>query len=121
MHRFTASLATGLIAFSALAPAAFATTFNTQCMQTAVEKREGAFIIAFDAYYASTRTAMITRKDALKNAWGITDTAQRQSAIKTAGKNFATSEKAARKTRRDAEKTAAKTFKTEAELCEVQS
>ena len=121
MRRLAASILTGMLSLSLAVPVYATTTLNLQCMQTAVEKREGAFITAFDAYYATTRSAMITRKDALKNAWGITDKTQRQTAIKTAGKNFATSEKAARKTRRDADKTAAKTFKTEAELCEVQS
>jgi hypothetical protein len=118
MRRFAAALATGLFTLTIATPA-FATDFDLQCMQRAVEKRESAFINSFDTYYASVRTAMISRKDALKNAWGISDSTQRKEAIKTAGKNFATSEKNARKVRRDADKAAAKTYKTEAEACEI--
>jgi len=122
MNRLTASLATRLFAFSTFAPAAFArTTFDVQCMQTAVEKRESTFISAFDAYYASVRTAMISRKDAVKSAWAITDSTQRENAIRNADKNFTTSERAAKKVRRDAEKVAAKIFKNEAALCEINS
>lgn len=120
MRRITASVLSAAISLSIATPA-FATSYNTQCIQTAVEKREGTFITAFDAYYASTRTALISRKDSLKTAWTITDSKQRRDTIRNAEKNFATSEKSARKTRRDAEKAAAKTFKNEAELCEIQS
>jgi hypothetical protein len=121
MRRFAASLLTGLLTMTTAVPVSFAKTYNTQCIQTAIEKQEGVFISAFDAYYATVRSAMIVRKDALKNAWIITDTAQRRDAIRLAQKNFATTEKSARKARRDAEKAAAKTFKNEAKLCEIAS
>lgn len=111
-------LLSGLIGLSIAAPA-FAASYNVQCVQTAIEKRESSYVIAFDGYYATVRSAMITRKDALKNAWLFTDSSQRKTAIKNATKNFSTTEKSARKIKRDLEKQATKTYKTEANACEI--
>jgi hypothetical protein len=118
--RFAASLFAGLVLATAAFPAS-AATFDLKCMQNAVEKRESSYIIAFDTYYATVRSAMIIRKDAIRTAWGIADKSSRQSLLGTAAKNFKTSEKAARKSRTDAEKNATRIFKSDAELCEIDS
>ncbi len=112
-------LLSGIVGLSMAAPAFAATSYNVQCIQTAIEKRESSYIVAFDGYYATTRSAMINRKDSLKNAMAITDSSQRKTAIKNATKNFSTTEKNARKIKRDLEKQANSTYKTEARACEI--
>lgn len=112
-------LLSGLIGLSIAAPAFAATTYNVQCVQTAIEKRESSYVVALDGYYATTRSAMITRKDALKNAMALSDSLQRKTAIKTATKNFSTTLKNARKIHRDLEKQANKLYKAESKVCEI--
>lgn len=87
------------------------------CMSSAVDKRDTAIVTAFDAFAASTKTALTTRKDALKAAWALTDTAQRQTALKAAWKTFTTSHKSAREAFRTAKKAAHQQFRTDAKTC----
>lgn len=70
------------------------------CMQAAVEKRDNAVIAAFDTYTAALKTALQTRRDALKAAWGITDRAARREGLKVAWLAF-----------RDARRSAVQVFK----------
>ena len=90
------------------------------CMQTAVEKRDNAMIAALDAYHASWKAALQTRRDELKAAWGIQDKNQREDAIRAAWRKFRESKKSARDTFRTARKNAWKTFKTDARACRGQ-
>lgn len=63
-------------------------TVDLACMQTAVEKRDNAIISALDSYSSSVKTALQTRRDALKAAWGITDKKLRRRAIRAAWDSF---------------------------------
>ena len=122
MRRITASVVTGILSITMAIPVGFAaTSYNTQCIQTAIEKEQGAFITSIDTYYATVRSAMISRKDALRTAWSISDSKQRRDTVRNAEKNFTTTERNAAKTRRDADRAAEKTFKSEAKLCEIKS
>lgn len=86
-----ASLSTAYIAmvpFSAEAAIATTTkdkkTLNLTCMQTAIDTRETALISAFGDFKTSMDEALSDRKTALHDAWGISDRADRNKAIKTA-------------------------------------
>lgn len=63
-------------------------TVDLACMQTAVEKRDNAIISAVDAYASAVKTALQTRRDALKAAWGIADKKQRRLALRAAWDAF---------------------------------
>lgn len=102
---------------------AFAETTNTKktvdltCMQIAVEKRDNAIITAWDKYTASVKSALETRKSALKSAWAITDKVQRVAAIRTAWSNYKSAIKTARKTWATEKRSAWQTWKTDAKTC----
>ena len=134
MRRLLTSAVAMATAFS-LAAQAFALSVNLEtdarvearrasvdlaCMQTAVEKRDNAMIAALDAYHASWKAALQTRRDELKTAWGTQDKNQREDAIRAAWKKFRESKKSARDTFRTARKNAWKTFKTDARACRGQ-
>lgn len=57
---------------------------NLTCMQTAIDTREEAVIKAFDKFNDSMSEALSDRKDALHDAWGISDKADRNQAVRTA-------------------------------------
>ena len=95
-------------------------TVDLACMQTAVEKRDNAMIAAQDAYSASWKTALQTRRDELKAAWGIQDKKQREEAIRAAWKKFRESRKTGRENFRTARKNAWNTFKTDSKACKAQ-
>lgn len=92
-------------------------TANLQCMQTAVEKRDGSIIAAWDVVSASIKTALTTRQSSLKAAWGINNRQERRAAIKAAWNAFRTSKKDARNAFNDSRKAAWKQFGVEAKAC----
>lgn len=94
-------------------------TLDLACMQSAVEKRDNAIIAAFDAYSASVKTALTTRRDALKAAWGLTDRIQRRDAINAAWKAHRKARNDAFRTLRDARRAAWKQFRADAKTCKA--
>lgn len=92
-------------------------TVDSACMQTAVDKRDTAIMAAVDAYAVSVKTALTTRKDALKAAWALTDKAQRETASKAAWTAFSGTWKKASQSTKAARKAAWATFKTDAKAC----
>lgn len=94
-------------------------TVDLTCMQTAVEKRDNAVISAWDTLSASIKTALQTRRDALKAAWGISNLKERRTVIKQAWTDFAKTKKEAGKTFNQARKDAWKQFKTDAMACKA--
>jgi hypothetical protein len=105
----------GLIAFAETTNAK--KTVDLTCMQSAVEKRDGAIITAWDKYTASVKSALETRKSALKSAWTITEKTERISAIKTAWNNYKSSIKTTRQTWMKERKATWQTWKTDAKAC----
>lgn len=87
------------------------------CMQTAVETRDTAIVAAFDTYATAVKSALNTRKDALKIAWAITDRKERRTAIMTAWKNYKIAIKDAKSALKTSKKTAWDTFKTASKAC----
>jgi len=73
------------------------TSVDLPCMQTAVEKRDNAVIAAWDALFASIKTALQTRRDALETAWGITNRKERTKAVKDTWTAFRKANKEAQK------------------------
>ncbi len=137
MKKFLASLATAAVALSLAVPA-FAEgatesrkmmkkdiimkreatiTVNVACMQSAVEKRDTAISDGIDAYAAAVKTALSTRKDALKAAWALTDKTQRNAALKVAWSAFNGTWKKASMAMKGAKNTAWKTFNADAKDC----
>lgn len=87
------------------------------CMQTAVEKRDNAIIAAWDTLSTSIKTALQTRRDALKAAWGISDKKERAKAIKQAWTDFRKTKKESARTFNRARKAAWKQFRADANAC----
>ncbi|MBU6415076.1 hypothetical protein KGQ34_02455 [Patescibacteria group bacterium] len=92
-------------------------TVDLACMQTAVEKRDNAIISALDAYSSAVKTALQTRRDALKDAWGITDRKQRRSALRTAWNAFKGTWRNAAKSLRIAKRDAWMQFNKDQRTC----
>jgi len=92
-------------------------TVDLTCMQNAVEKRDSAIITAWDKYSASVKSALETRKSALKSAWTITEKTERISAIKTAWNNYKSAIKTTRQTWMKERKATWQAWKTDAKTC----
>ena len=90
---------------------------DTNCIKTAIEKRDSAVISAFDSYAAKIKTALQIRKEALKSAWDLTVKKDRNNAVKTAWKNFKDSRVNTQKEFKTAKLNAWKTFKTDRKTC----
>lgn len=83
---------------SAMTSAKTQKTLDVACMAAAIDKRDTAISGAFDAL----KTAVTTRKDVLKSAWGQTDKKMRRDGIKAAWKAYASSVSSARSARKSA-------------------
>jgi hypothetical protein len=73
-------------------------TVDLAKMQAAVDTRDSAIILAWDKYSTDVKSALETRKTALKAAWALTDKATRKTAIKGAWTNYRKAIKLARET-----------------------
>lgn len=93
--------------------------YDGTCMSSAVDKRETAVITAFDTFSASMKTALTTRKDALKAGWMQSTTDGRRSALKTAWQAFQQSQNSARGTFRKSKQAAWKQYKVDAKACKA--
>lgn len=93
------------------------TPADLACVQSAVNKREGSIIAAWDIFSASARTALTTRQSSLNSAWAIQERQERRAAIKSAWQTFRTSAKDAKKTLNDSRRSAWQQFKMDAKAC----
>lgn len=98
-------------------PAVGARAVDLACMQAAVEKRDNAIIAAFDTFSVTVKSALTTRRDALKAAWGITDRAQRRAALRSAWSAFHVARRTAFRTFRSARHSAWVRFRADARAC----
>ncbi|MBI3442739.1 MAG: hypothetical protein HY007_03145 [Candidatus Sungbacteria bacterium] len=105
MHAALAGAMLATTAVSAFAEIPSATTgsmtkktLDIACMSAGVDKRDTAIAGVFD----SLKSAVMTRRDALKSAWGQTDKKMRRDAIRAAWKAYAASVSSARTTRKSA-------------------
>lgn len=96
-------------------------TIDVACIQAAIEKRDSALVASVDTYAASVKTALTTRKDALKAAWAKTGKQERRTAIKAAWKAYRNSVKSARRVFRDAKNAAWRQFHTDRRACKIVS
>jgi len=87
------------------------------CMQSVVEKRDNAIIAAFDTFSTSMKTAFTARRDTLKATWGISERAQRRSALKNAWHTFRTARRTAVRTYRTARHNTWRQFRTDRKTC----
>lgn len=94
---------------------------DTACVQTSIDTRDNAVIAAVDAFHTSAVTALQTRRDALKAAWGMTDKTARNAASKAAWSAYSTSVRAARKTLSTARRAAWSQFRTDRKTCKAPS
>lgn len=92
-------------------------TVDLVCMQTAVEKRDNAIIAAADAYYATVKIALTTRRDALKAAFGITDKTQRRTTIRNAWNTYKSAHRKAKSTLTSTKNAAWRQFNTDRKAC----
>lgn len=93
------------------------TPVDLVCMQNAVVTREDAIIAAFDTYHANVKTALTTRRDALKAAWAISDRDDRKEAIRKAWSDFKGTWKKERKALNEAKKATWKKFNETSKTC----
>ena len=90
---------------------------DNTCMVTAVEKRDNAVISAWDTYSAKAKTALETRRDALKTAWADTNRATRRASLRSAWRSYKASIRTARRELKSSRGSAWNTFKSEARTC----
>jgi len=92
-------------------------TIDQTCMQNAIDKRDGAIIAAVDVFATFMKTALTTRKDTQKTAWGINDRTQRKVSLKDAWTKFKGSWLTALKNLRKARNAAWKQFYIDRKVC----
>ena len=92
---------------------------DATCMANAIDKRETAIIAAVDSYNAAVKSALSTRKDALKAAWAQTDKGKRKSALKAAWDSFKGTWKNAAATLKNSREAAWKQFQTDVKACKT--
>ncbi len=119
MRQQIAILTTAAVISSGLVGLAAAQSTNTTgpCMQTAIETRDTNLIAFFDSYHAAAKSAIQTRKEALKSAWNITENDQRKIFLKSIWKNYRTTLKSARQSFKDNRKNTWEQFKDTAKEC----
>ncbi len=84
---------------------------DATCMSTAVDVRETSLISAWGDLNTSLTAALTERKEALIDAWAMTDTAERNKALKTAWATWKTDKKEAHTEFKSDRKAAWDTFK----------
>jgi len=94
-----------------------ASTLDVACIQAAVEKRDSSLISATDVYASAIKSALATRKDALKAAWALTVVKERAKAIRAVWDAWRNSSKAARNNYNEARKRAWGQFYTDRKSC----
>jgi len=94
-------------------------TFDVACVQNAVEKRDTTIISAFGTFSTSITTALTTRKDALKAAWGIANGKERRAARAAAWQAFYKSSRDAHTTLKTVRNGAWKTYRADLVTCKA--
>lgn len=94
-------------------------TFDVACVQNAIEKRDTAISIGVDVFATSVKSALTTRKDALKAAWAITKSQDRRIARKAAWAAYNKSAKDAHTALKTARNSAWSTYKTDIKACKA--
>lgn len=92
-------------------------TFDVACAQTAVDARDTTIISAFDTFSVSMKTALETRKVAVKAAWSQPTADERNAARKAANQTYNTSAKTVHRELHVARKTAWDTHKSDMKKC----
>jgi hypothetical protein len=87
---------------------------DNTCMQTAVDTREAAIMEAFVTFNEVIIEGLTDRKDALHDAWGLSDATTRNAAVKSAWATWKTTKKEAHTDLKSERKAAWDTFKTTA-------
>ncbi len=87
------------------------------CMQNAVDKRDSAIILAVDTFSSSIKSALSTRKDAFKAAWGQSNKVDIRLGLRTAWDAYSKSAKEARRALNAARKAAWTQYRTDARAC----
>lgn len=96
-------------------------TLDVICIQKVVDTRDSAIITAADGYYTSTKSALETRRDALKNAWAISKVKERKVAIKKAWADFTKAQKEAKRKLQKAKSAAWKQYRADRKGCGKQA
>lgn len=96
-----------------------ATILNVVCIQSAVEKRDYAIIVAHSTFNTSITSSLTTRKDSVKLAWAKPTRQERTTARKASYDVFRTSQKNAHATLRNVRKSSWSTFDTEMKACGI--
>lgn len=91
--------------------------FDSACMQRAVENRDNGIINVWSTYFTARKTALETRRDALKAAWGLTDELKRKEAVKKAWETFRANAQRAEKDFQTLRSKVWQTFNTERKAC----
>ena len=99
------------------APSMKSDAIDLACVASAVDKRDTAIIGAFDSFHDAIKSALQTRRDALKAAWALTDQKARRAAIKAAWSAYRASAQTARKALNQAQRVAWSKFNTERKSC----
>lgn len=127
MNKFTILTVTSALLFipaaSVFAETASSTgshpVVSASCVQTAVDTREAAIDDAFATFSTSETAALVARKSALHDAWGMASASARRSARTKAWTDYRTANKAAYTALRTARKAAWATFATASGACHV--
>ena len=98
-------------------PGRTAQTVDVACIQAAIDKRDNAIITAVDTFHDAAKSALQTRRDALKAAWGNTDRDVRRAAIKAAWESYRNSLRSARKALRESRRSAWSQFAADRKAC----
>lgn len=114
------SLVGAVLALLLVTPAS-AAVVNNSCMVTAVDTRDNAVITAWHNFSTTYNTALETRRDALKAAWGDANKNTRRASVRSAWRTFRNSKKSAWRTRKSAIRTAWRQFTTNRKACGAQS
>jgi hypothetical protein len=113
------SFSVSAVAFATSTGANLGSSWNSACIQAAVEKRETAIISATDTLSVSVKASLEKRKAALISAWGMSNAKERKTARNAAWATFRSEQKTARSAHLSAVKSAWTTWKTEASACKI--
>ena len=87
------------------------------CAQNAIEKRETAISSAVDQYATAWKAALSARKNALKDAVGLTDKKARKEAVKKAWEEYRKARRTVNKTFEVTKRDAWKQYRKDAKAC----
>ena len=94
---------------------------NVGCLQNAIDKRDTAIISSWDVFSPVIKTALETRKSALKDAVVKPTLKEKRMAVRAAWDAFRKTTRDARKKLQESRRVAWKQFRTNARLCGPQA